>query len=49
MVAVCKDHPARDADCEKIRAGNSAAARRVKAPAGRHLCSWKNENEFKLR
>jgi len=22
-------HPARDGDCEKIRAGNSAAARRV--------------------
>ena len=29
MVAVCKDHPARDG--EKIRAGNSASDRRVSA------------------
>ena len=29
VVAVCKDHPARDGDCEKIRAGIPAAARRV--------------------
>ncbi|HXR48756.1 MAG TPA: hypothetical protein VN784_15075 [Candidatus Limnocylindrales bacterium] len=26
VVAVCKDHPARDGDCEKVRAGNPAAA-----------------------
>ena len=30
VVAVCKDHPARDGDCEKIRAGISAAVRNVK-------------------
>ena len=38
--AATAGHPARDGDCEKIRAGNSAAARRVSAELARRESSF---------
>ena len=40
LVAVCKDHPARDGYCEKIRAEIPADARRVTRLWPRPRCGW---------